>query len=246
VNPDGSAARQRAHAERDDSAVDSARRSWATNRATRHRAKRKLRGVFSALWRPRTYLVIGLAVIAIAGTVGTGYAPLDQPAADIVSSTLKFGSAIVGGFASGVADASTVNESEIRQELHAEVNERRTERGLAPLDRSQQLDRVAEYHSEDMTNNSYFAHTAPDGETLEERYASRGIGCAGGENIWRTTDSAAATDEQEFAETVVDSWMNSPGHRENILQPRFSSEGFGIATGPYAGEENVMVTQNFC
>mgnify|MGYP002338717261 CR=1 FL=1 len=144
-------------------------------------------------------------------------------------------------------DHSTLcNTTDLQQQLHEEVSNRRTERGLPSLEQSALLHNVALYHSQDMANNSYFAHTGPNGETLKQRYSSFDVSCEGGENIWLSTDVAAANDESEMAKTIVDAWMNSPGHRENLLNPRWRTEGFGIATGVIEGEESILVTQNFC
>jgi uncharacterized protein YkwD len=198
--------------------------------------------VLNFLWRPKSYLIAFVAVVIFAGTIGTGFAPLDDPAGDVVEGSQDAVDTVVAG----VSDATTSNTTDLRQHLHEEVNNRRTERGLPSLEQSALLHNVALYHSQDMVNNSYFAHTGPNGETVKQRYSSFDVSCEGGENIWLSTDVAAANDESEMAKTIVDAWMNSPGHRENLLHPRWRTEGFGIATGVVEGEESILVTQNFC
>lgn len=138
----------------------------------------------------------------------------------------------------------SINKTQLRQALHKEINERRSQRGLPPLEYSPELEEVAQYHSKQMAQQGFFGHTAPSGQTMEDRYARFGITCSSSaENIHRTT--ATAKDERKLAERIVESWMGSPEHRKNILGPH-SVEGFGIAVGTYEGNENVMVTQNFC
>lgn len=127
------------------------------------------------------------------------------------------------------------------QLIHERVNAAREERGLPPFARSERLDHVAAYHSSDMARNNYFAHTSPSGETMSDRYRRFGIDCAGGENIFKLSSSFGVGPEG-VARRAVRGWMNSPGHRENILRGRFSAEGIGVV---YDGGE-VYVTQNFC
>lgn len=125
--------------------------------------------------------------------------------------------------------------------IHEYVNEQRRNSGLDPLEQNDDLARVAHYHSADMAEEDYFAHTSPDGESLEDRYNRFGIGCAGGENIFKLTASFGVSPDS-VARQAVDSWMGSPGHRENILRSRFTDEGIGVV---YDGS-TVYVTQNFC
>lgn len=141
--------------------------------------------------------------------------------------------------ASSGATSSRSEEAEMM--IHDRINQIRSDEGLRQLTRSKKLDDVAQYHSDDMAERGYFSHTGPDGETLGERYREHGIDCAGGENIFRY-DSTYGASPETIAEVAVEGWMESPGHRENILRPRFSMEGIGVT---YVGGE-VYVTQNFC
>lgn len=125
--------------------------------------------------------------------------------------------------------------------IHARINQIRSDEGLHELGRSEELDEVAQYHSDDMAEEDYFSHTSPGGETLRDRYRLHSIGCAGGENIFRYMNNYGASPES-VEQNAVEGWMESTGHRENILRPRFSFEGIGVT---YSGNE-VYVTQNFC
>lgn len=142
----------------------------------------------------------------------------------------------------------TAREIRLERLIHERVNQRRQRHGLQNLTWSAELTAVARYHSTDMATESYFAHTSPSGESLGDRYAAFGIGCAGGENLGYLRYSGAAYDDEdeEIAERIVTGWMDSPGHRENLLRPRFDEEGIGVAIVERGGYTHVYATQNFC
>lgn len=116
----------------------------------------------------------------------------------------------------------------ITSEIHRLTNLERAKAGLATLEYDVALAHIAEAHSEDMATNEYFAHTALDGCTVLCRLERAGYDAsAWGENIiWvsRLQLPDAATLAQQF----VDSWMESEGHRENILRTTFTHEGVGV------------------
>lgn len=99
------------------------------------------------------------------------------------------------------------------------VNIERGKNGLSPLSINNDLSAVARMHSKDMNDRNFFSHTNPDGLSPFDRMKKYGISYrAAGENI----AAGQATPEQ-----VVDSWMNSKGHRENILNPTYHKIGIG-------------------
>ena len=101
------------------------------------------------------------------------------------------------------------------------VNEERAARGLKPLSYDAGLTAAAEAHSQDMGSRDYFDHDSLDGTKFYERIIDEGYSynqC--GENI------AAG---QMTPEQVVSTWMNSDGHRANILHPDFCDIGVGYA-----------------
>jgi uncharacterized protein YkwD len=80
---------------------------------------------------------------------------------------------------------------------------------------------AAQMHSEDMACNNYFSHTGLDGSTVGGRSTRQGYGWSFvGENIGAGYSSP---------EAVVQGWMNSPGHRANILSPDYTEIGIGYA-----------------
>ncbi len=101
------------------------------------------------------------------------------------------------------------------------VNNERTKRGLAPLAENWQLSRVARYKSQDMINKGYFGHTSPTYGSFSRMIDSFGIRySAAGENI--------AYGQRTPREVMTD-WMNSTGHRNNILSPLYTHIGVGLA-----------------
>ena len=112
------------------------------------------------------------------------------------------------------------------QEVIRLVNEIREENGLRTLTYDWELSRVARYKSQDMKDNRYFSHTSPVYGSPFQMMKSFGIKYrSAGENIAK----GYATPE-----AVVDGWMNSPGHRANILNSSFTHIGVGyVADGRY-------------
>ncbi|MET8132702.1 CAP domain-containing protein [Streptomyces sp. NPDC005251] len=104
------------------------------------------------------------------------------------------------------------------------VNDERAKVGCSPVAANSALSDLAQTFSEDMATRDFFDHTDPSGLTPWDRAAKAGIASLGGENIARGQADAAA---------VMDAWMNSPGHKANILNCDFKTLGVGVhfATG---------------
>jgi uncharacterized YkwD family protein/spore coat assembly protein SafA len=101
------------------------------------------------------------------------------------------------------------------------VNIERSKRGLQSLTQNWQLSRVARYKSQDMINKGYFSHTSPTYGSPFRMMESFGIRySSAGENIAMG---------QRTPQEVMNAWMNSPGHRNNILSPSYSQIGVGLA-----------------
>ena len=106
------------------------------------------------------------------------------------------------------------------------VNEIRESNGLKPLTANWELSRIARYKSEDMSGNKYFSHTSPVYGTPFEMIRAFGLSYrSAGENIAYGYGTPAA---------VVNGWMNSSGHRANILNASYTQIGVGYcANGNY-------------
>lgn len=107
------------------------------------------------------------------------------------------------------------------------TNRERARAGLPPLATDPLLSTAAQAHSADMVARAFYSHTSPEGSRPWDRAAAAGARQRSiGENI--------ACGQRSPAE-VVDGWMNSPGHRANILKPDFTHIGIGFAGGGPAG-----------
>ncbi|MBT3165657.1 sigma-70 family RNA polymerase sigma factor [Streptomyces sp. Vc74B-19] len=104
------------------------------------------------------------------------------------------------------------------------TNAQRAQAGCAPVKLDDRLGRAAQAHSEDMSANGYFSHTGRDGSTFVDRARAQGHPSPGAENIARGQGSAAS---------VMDAWMNSPGHRANILNCSLTSLGVGVVSSDW-------------
>ncbi|MFE1835437.1 CAP domain-containing protein [Streptomyces sviceus] len=107
------------------------------------------------------------------------------------------------------------------------TNRERARAGLPPLAVDPLLARAAQAYSTDMAVRAFYSHTSPEGTQPWDRAAAAGSARRSiGENI--------ACGQRSAAE-VVEGWMNSPGHRANILKPDFTHIGIGFAGGGPAG-----------
>lgn len=116
--------------------------------------------------------------------------------------------------------------TDFEEEVIRLVNEIRVQNGLNPLKHHWELSRVARYKSQDMKDNRYFSHTSPTYGSPFQMIEDFGISYrSAGENIARGYTSAQA---------VVKGWMNSAGHRANILNNNYTHIGVGyVAAGHY-------------
>lgn len=135
----------------------------------------------------------------------------------------------------GSASASTVDISSMEHKVLDLVNTERVNNGLNPLVWNEQLAEVARAHSYDMAARNFFDHNNPDGLSPFERIANYGIQYSvAAENI---------AEGQSSPEAVMQAWMNSPGHRENILNPSLTELGVGLYVSEYG--YGYYWTQNF-
>ncbi len=121
------------------------------------------------------------------------------------------------------------------EELLLLTNLKRQEKGLPPLIMNPQLTQAAYQKAKDMFSKNYWAHIAPDGTTPWVFIRSAGYEYVyAGENLARgfTTSN-----------DVVEAWMNSQSHRENMLSPNYQEIGFAILEGTLTGDETVLVVE---
>jgi uncharacterized YkwD family protein/spore coat assembly protein SafA len=115
-----------------------------------------------------------------------------------------------------IDDVKTLENEVIRL-----VNVERSKNGLQPLKTNWEVSRVARYKSQDMIDKGYFSHTSPTYGSPFRMMENFGIRfSAAGENI---------AYGQRTPQEVMNAWMNSPGHRSNILNPSYTEIGVGAA-----------------
>ncbi|MCA9391874.1 hypothetical protein KC614_01555 [candidate division WWE3 bacterium] len=124
-----------------------------------------------------------------------------------------------------------------QSEIITLTNNQRTNSGLTTLKHNTKLDEAARMKAQHMFENDYWAHVSPDG--VDPWYWFGVVGysySAAGENLARDFDTSAG---------VVNAWMASPSHRENILYPNFTEIGIAVVDGNLAGEDTTLVVQLF-
>lgn len=129
--------------------------------------------------------------------------------------------------------SSNINVNDLLQE----TNQERSKIGLDPLVINEDLNQAALAKAQDMFNDQYWAHVAPDGKQAwdfikETKYVYK----YAGENLARDFDNSSE---------VVKAWMNSPSHRENIVNSDFTQMGLAIVDGNLKGFNTTLVVQLF-
>ena len=129
----------------------------------------------------------------------------------------------------GTTSTSMNNDEKVVYDL---INKQRAQNGLSPLKENSELQRVARIKAQDMVNNNYFSHTSPTyGSPFDMMKSFKISYNTAGENIAGNSSNSSA----------VTAWMNSPGHRANILNSSFNQTGIGVVTGSKYGKIYVQM-----
>lgn len=164
-----------------------------------------------------------------------------------------------------VADKPIFSAEELEARIHLLTNVARNENDVHGIGYDDELSIIARAHSSDMIERGFFDHKTPDGLDPSDRGKEAGYKCGkfayfGGlaenlalQSLYSSTTTTKVGDEtfqtyewnslEEIAENTVDGWMDSPGHRKNILTKNFDREGIGVVI---ATDFSLMITQNFC
>jgi uncharacterized protein YkwD len=168
---------------------------------------------------PRLLLALVLAICAVV--------VLPSAAADAAKRKAK------GECANAHVEPAAGNLADVRAAVLCLHNRDRAAHGLPALRENAKLRRAADGHSADMVAQSYFAHDSLSGADMAERILrtgyARGRGWSLGENIAWGTGSLGTPAEIQRA------WMESPGHRANILRRQFREIGIGVVVGAPVG-----------
>ena len=122
-------------------------------------------------------------------------------------------------------------------EVERLINSQRNSNGLASLTDNSNLDSATVAKCNDMLAKGYWAHFAPDGTSPWSFFLKFGYKYEyAGENL--------ARDFQD-AQSAVTAWMNSPSHKENILNPNYVDTGVGVCEGGLAGADTTLIVQFF-
>jgi uncharacterized protein YkwD len=145
---------------------------------------------------------------------------------------------------------------DLEQKIHEAINEKRMSNDREPLAFDEELSKLARSHSEDMAARGYFKHVNPEGLTPMKRAEAAGYKVCQlmAENIYQNNLYSRVITEKKktiydwntmdkIANTTIKGWMESEGHRQNILDKNYTREGIGVAV---ASDDKVYITQMFC
>ncbi len=159
----------------------------------------------------------------------------------------------LGVFAAGAGAATqpvraTAAANQLESDVLGALNSIRRKHGLAPLRLSRPLSSAADAHSRAMGTHGFFAHDSRDGSAFWKR-VQRFYG-PGGYDTWSVGENLLWSSGKLTAATALELWMKSPGHRKNILTPRWREVGLSAlsvqaAQGVFGGRDVVIVTSDF-
>lgn len=160
------------------------------------------------------------------GAVSSKYVKLIYP--NTSSNNSNNSNTSTGGTSTGTTSALTADELEVFNL----INTKRTANGLAALKIDDELQNVARIKAQDMVDNNYFSHTSPTYGSPFEMLKKFGISYkTAGENIAGNSSNSGA----------VEAWMNSSGHRANILNSSYNYTGIGVVKSSKYGKIYVQM-----
>lgn len=163
------------------------------------------------------------------GAVSRKYVRAIYPSSSGSSNSGTGGSGSSGNTSSST-ETSNMNSDE--KEVFDLINKQRTNNGLAALKNDSELQRVARIKAQDMVDNNYFSHTSPTYGSPFDMLKSFKISYkTAGENIAGNSSNSS----------VVTAWMNSSGHKANILNSNFNYTGIGVVSSPKYGKMYVQL-----
>lgn len=123
------------------------------------------------------------------------------------------------------------------QELLVLTNEKRSQEGAGSLSLNQDLSEAAAQKASDMFSENYWAHNSPTGKTPWVFIKNSGYQYVyAGENLAKGFTNS---------EDIINAWMASTSHRENMLSKNYTEVGFAVKEGKLLGEETVLIVEMF-
>ncbi|ADC64563.1 SCP-like extracellular [Ferroglobus placidus DSM 10642] len=121
------------------------------------------------------------------------------------------------------------NVEKLRENVYLLINAVRMNNSVGKLERDEKLELAAQRHAEDMIERNYLSHYSPEGESVFERLKEVGYNYyVAGENIFEA-DRLQYLDPINMSKVVVNGWMESKKHKENLLHPAYEEIGIGVA-----------------
>ena len=146
------------------------------------------------------------------------------------SSGMTGGSTSTGNSGTSGTQTSSMNSDE--KEVFDLINKQRTNNGLPALQNDSEVQRIARIKAQDMVNNNYFSHNSPTyGSPFDMMKSFKVSYKTAGENIAANSSNSSA----------VTAWMNSSGHKANILNSSFNYTGIGVVSSPRYGKMYVQM-----
>jgi len=178
------------------------------------------------------------AVVAVVAVLVTG--------APAVPSASAYGVAAHGSAISGLDRVTDLPSLERR--LLGEINALRRQQGLAPLRASKGLAAAAREQSMSMAENGFFGHESPGGSPFWKRVESMYPKPAAGS--WSVGENLVWRSPRLSAERALQLWLDSPPHRQNLLEPTWREIGIAAvhakgAPGVYGGQDVTILTADF-
>ena len=118
---------------------------------------------------------------------------------------------------------------QLRDQIVALTNAERAKVGLAPVQSNALLQNSAQLHAQDMARRVFFSHQNPDGLRSFDRIKAAGYVVAPCNCAWNYWTGENIARGQTTASLVIEDWMHSPKHRDNILSPNFDEIGIGLS-----------------
>ena len=135
------------------------------------------------------------------------------------------------------AQASQLQQSLQESQILELVNLERSKNGIEPLTINPQLTQSAQLKTRDMLDRNYFEHISNGGQKWSDFIIKSGYNyTTSGENLAKNYTDSRST---------VQAWMNSPTHRDNILNKNFRETGIGFGSGLIDGQNTILITQQF-